>query len=210
MTTGDFFKDTVFSSSNPFALMLCAAITGILFGVFKDVMKIPEKLIGKNSVLIFASDFSGIVCAYLFVFICALHFNHGIIRWYHPVISAVFLFVYKKTVSKAVVWFFDKLCGLVIKILQTVYKLFMYPVNLIKKLLQKLYDRASVFIILFVQKRKYDKKRVKYHKSASTGFNLVPYKKGEHKNNVKKTRSRSNTSHNRAFDSCSIQASNGT
>jgi hypothetical protein len=209
MTTGDFFKDTVFSASNPVALMLCAAITGILFGVFKDVMKIPEKLLGKNPVIIFVSDFSAIICAYLFMFICALDFNHGIIRWYHTVIFSVFLFVYKKTVSKAVVLFFDKLCGLLIKILRIVYKLFMYPVNLIKKLSQKLYNSISKYIILFVQKRKFDKKRVKYQKSAATGFGLVLYKKGENKNNVKKTRSSRNTSHNSAFDSRSIQTSNG-
>ena len=57
MTTGDFFKDTVFAASNPFALMLCAVAVGMLFGVFKDVMKLFERLFGKNAVLIFVTDF---------------------------------------------------------------------------------------------------------------------------------------------------------
>lgn len=209
MTTNDFFKDTVFSASNPLALMVCAVIVGVLFGVFKDLMKIPERLFGKNAVLIFVSDFIGIVFAYLFMFVCALNFNHGIIRWYHFVMSFFALFVYKNTLSSAVVLVLDRLCCLVGRVAGLIIKIIIYPVNLIKKVLEAFYNKTSVMISCYIRKRRYEKKRIKYYKSASKGFGLLPYKKGEKKNNVKKTCRRSNTSHNRPFDSCGIQASDG-
>ncbi len=207
--TDDFFKDTVFDASEPFSLMVLALIAGALLGASFDISKTLQKLIGKNAVFVFTADMLSVICAYLFLFVCALDLNDGILRWHHLLFAFLGLLFYKKTLSKAV----TTLLGFVVYafgvIAKTASGIALYPIALAKKYIIRLSKKLYTAISEHIKKKEF-KNALKKHTAASAiGFEVVPYIREENKKDGKKNRRRCNTHRNSISHNRRIWSANG-
>ena len=209
MMTGEIFKNTVFDASEPFSLMVLALITGALLGMSFDISNTLQKLIGKNAVFVFAADMLSVVCAYLFLFVCALDVNDGILRWHHLLFAFLGMLFYRKTISKIFTALLDLLYRASSAILKTSVRIALYPIAIAKKHIIRLFKTLYITLSEKLHKTEF-KKNLKKHTAASAiCFEVAPYIREENKQNGKKNRRSSNTYRNSISHHCRIWSADG-
>lgn len=197
MTNNDIFYGTVFAAENPLPLILCSVLTGALLGIVLDSASLLERIFGKNRIIRFFVDFLSVLTAYLFLFVCALNFNNGMVRWYHVFFSFVSYKVYKKTLSHIILKILDMLCAAVRKICSAVSAVTAFaarPVRAVFAAASKAYGRAEAKHCRRVSENLYKKEKLKFTKAAGRGFGLVgdnlPRNDGDNKWKIKKSENR--------------------
>ncbi len=179
MTNSDIFKNTVFDHINPFPMLICSVLAGILLGMMLDVFSLTERFFGKNRIIIFFTDMISVVFSYLFLFVCAYNFNCGMIRWYCVVISLGALRIQRRLMSKP----FLKLCAFLIntveKILKIASKILCFPTKKLFGLSVFVYRKAAKKTLSLSRWQAYLYEKNKIAARAADGFGLAPRVKEE-------------------------------
>ena len=179
MTSSDIFKNTVFDHPEPFSMLVCSLVAGLILRMLVDVFSVTEKYLGKNMILCFFADFFSVVGAYLFLFVSAYNFNNGIIRWYCIAICIAGYCIFRKFISKpfikCIVCVAD-ICG---KIFSFVTKLLFLPAKKFYRLLIVVYRRMLSLVRSLSRNRAYKREKNKVSASAERGFFLAPHLKEE-------------------------------
>ncbi len=171
----------VFERHNALPMLLCALAAGVVCGLFTDIFGVGEKFFGKNPVLSFFSDFLAVLSAYIAIFVCALNFNDGVVRWYHVVVVFIGYKAYLHMFSALVKRVLDIICSVVQKLLKLAVLLFIIPLKFLygiaKVLLLKPLEKLLRFISYKAQKTvknyKFTKEHKKYSRLAFSGFGLT-------------------------------------
>lgn len=153
--------------------MLCTAFAGIFTGILFDLLSVTDRLFGENRVIVFLKDFFTVVAGYLLMFICALHFNNGILRWYHPVLAFAGLRLYRRLFSKTVLRLIHFLYTVIEKVLRFIIGVLMKPAAGAARICVRLYRAYLKRRARRKQENSYQKEKRKFTSCASAGFHLA-------------------------------------
>ena len=127
----------VFAADDPLPMLMCAFAVGFFIGIFCDIAKTGFSYFGSNKVLCFFADMFCVCGAYIFLFVCALNFFDGIIRWYHVLLLFCGYRTYFSTLSRPVVFVTGAVRNLVCKLISSVMHVILVPIRLIAEAAHK-------------------------------------------------------------------------
>lgn len=181
MRNSDIFKNTVFDHINPFPMLVCSVVAGLLFGVLIDFFSLSERFFGRNRIITFFTDIVSVITTYLFLFVCAYNFNCGIIRWYCVVIAFATFRFYRKTLSLP----FLSVCGFLFdtagKAVSFLIKTLSIPIKKLFDLCVAIYRKFRKISFEVSRKNIYLHEKTRISQMALAGFDLVPSLKEEKK-----------------------------
>lgn len=188
MTEINTAESGIFAPEHPLPFIIYAAVLGVVLAFCFDFFSLGDRLFGRNKVILFFTDLLSVISAYFLLFAGALHYNDGIIRWYHAasVISGYRL--YKRVLSHSVKILLDKAYSVLEKIIKTAFAVLIFPIKLLSGFSVKLYRSFVRVSGVVATEALYKKEKNKFAVSARHGFGMN-YHLADNKHKNKKGRS---------------------
>lgn len=172
MTGNEYAANGIFAAEYPLPFLIYAFCIGVLLGLLLDILTVCDRLFGKNSIILFFTDFFSVLSTYLLLFAGALFFNNGILRWYHVAMFLCGNRMYSATLSFFVLQLVGKIYFLVSRTLNLLFFALMLPVKKISDLIVRIYRNLANRMLAFVSAIRYRNRKRIFRKHASGGFDL--------------------------------------
>lgn len=162
-----------FFDSNQFFVFLIAQALGFVIGIYYDVFRIKRLMFGNGKVQLFFDDllFTQTSCIIIIVYVFMA--NNGIYRWYEFISVLLGFALYRVTLSKTVMFVFEKL----IFLLKLALRALLVPPRFIERYIfvfaRFIWRKISVCCFAFNVYIHYYLKRNKMRKQALRGFSLL-------------------------------------